>query len=49
MEHYSVSVIAEYIGSDVPDKHGNVYFEKGETKAITLYFLITDEEFEMKH
>ena len=33
-------------GSDVPDKHGNVYFEKGETKAITLYFLITDEEFE---
>ena len=34
------------VGSDVPDKHGNVYFEKGETKAITLYFLITDEEFE---
>ena len=33
------------VGSDVPDKHGNVYFEKGETKAITLYFLITDEEF----
>ena len=25
---------------------GNVYFEKGETKTITLYFLITDEEFE---
>ena len=34
------------VGSDVPDKHGNVYFEKGETKTITLYFLITDEEFE---
>ena len=33
------------VGSDVPDKHGNVYFEKGETKTITLYFLITDEEF----
>ncbi|RHK51645.1 hypothetical protein DW057_11555, partial [Lachnospira eligens] len=34
------------VGSDVLDKHGNVYFEKGETKTITLYFLITDEEFE---
>ena len=34
------------VGSDVPDKHGNVYFEKGETKTITLYYLITDEEFE---
>ena len=34
------------VGSDVSDKHGNVYFEKGETKTITLYFLITDEEFE---
>ena len=33
------------VGSDVSDKHGNVYFEKGETKTITLYFLITDEEF----
>ena len=33
------------VGSDVLDKHGNVYFEKGETKTITLYFLITDEEF----
>ena len=26
------------VGSDVPDKHGNVYFEKGETKTIALYF-----------
>ena len=34
------------VGSDVLDKHGNVYFKKGETKTITLYFLITDEEFE---
>ena len=34
------------VGSDVLDKHGNVYFEKGETKTITLYFLITDEELE---
>ena len=34
------------VGSDVQDKHGNVYFEKGETKTITLYYLITDEEFE---
>ena len=34
------------VGSDVSDKHGNVYFKKGETKTITLYFLITDEEFE---
>ena len=25
---------------------GNVHFEKGETKTITLYYLITDEEFE---
>ena len=24
----------------------NVHFEKGETKIITLYYLITDEEFE---
>ena len=28
---------ATLVGSDVLDKHGNVYFEKGETKTITLY------------
>ena len=26
------------VGSDVLDKHGNVYFEKGETKTITCIF-----------
>ena len=36
----------ENVGSSSDNTHGNVHFEKGETKTITLYYLITDEEFE---
>ena len=36
----------ENVGTSSDNTHGNVHFEKGETKTITLYYLITDEEFE---
>lgn len=36
----------ENVGSSSDNTHGNVYFEKGETKTIILYYFITDEEFE---
>jgi|GEM_PF-53909 len=36
----------ENVGISSDNTHGNVHFEKGETKTITLYYLITDEEFE---
>ena len=36
----------ENVGTSSDNTHGNVHLEKGETKTITLYYLITDEEFE---
>ncbi len=36
----------ENVGISSDNTHGNVHLEKGETKTITLYYLITDEEFE---
>ena len=38
----------ENVGISSDNTHGNVHLEKGETKTITLYYLITDEEFENK-
>ena len=35
----------ENVGTSSDNTHGNVHLEKGETKTITLYYLITDEEF----
>ena len=34
------------VGSDVPDKHGNVYFEKGETKTIILSISVSKASFD---
>ena len=36
----------EHVVSSSDNTHGNVHLEKGETKTLTLYYLITDEEFE---
>ena len=36
----------ENVGISSDNTHGNVHLEKGETKTITLYYLITDEEFD---
>lgn len=32
------------VGDDVTESHGHTYFEKGETKAMTLYWFVTEEE-----